>query len=160
MSTAYRAIKVISSSYSLFGLGYILGWIVVMVGVVRIFWSFNKQAWECSKVGTFERPQPLAQKKEKYFLQDFLPRIWKMKNHSFIFLYSEKDGITPWKAVEEIAGAISDRGTPVKLVKFEGSEHILHYRKFPQEYLEEVTQFIHQTMESYKGPTIYWDGYN
>ncbi|CAG7717538.1 unnamed protein product [Allacma fusca] len=65
--------------------------------------------------------------------------------------------IHPAKEVEEVAAAIRERGGSAQLVKFEGSDHVLHYKMYPTEYVSAITKFIDETMESNIGPAIYWD---
>ncbi|CAG7835193.1 unnamed protein product, partial [Allacma fusca] len=158
-TSAYRAVKVTCSSYKIcrLELGPVIASAVVLAGMVRVFWVFNKLAWECFTTGTFKRLASSNNQMETFPLCNLLTRIWKLKNHSFAFLYSESDTITPFQEVEQIAGVIRSRGNSIELVKFNGSDHMLHFGSHPQEYISAVSRFIKGTMEADKGPTIYWE---
>ncbi|CAG7720037.1 unnamed protein product [Allacma fusca] len=85
---------------------------------------------------------------------------WQLNEHPMffnVFSNGEQDPIAPWEGIELVAQTLQNRGNPVTLVKFEGSAHVFHFKKYPQEYTSAVTKFIFDTMGSYEGPTTFWD---
>jgi len=66
-------------------------------------------------------------------LKNWLGRLCKMQNHNYLFLYSDNDDLIPEEQVEEIADiATSHEGNSVNKIKFKGSEHVQHYRMYPE----------------------------
>ncbi|CAG7830473.1 unnamed protein product [Allacma fusca] len=113
-------------------------------------------AWEFCTQGASFVGSPC---REKYLLvsSDWLTRICGLKNHAFLFLYSETDAVSPSDKIEMVANYLRCRENRVSLVRFEGSEHVLHYYMYPQEYLSAVSTFIRNALESYDRPPTYWD---
>ncbi|CAG7831419.1 unnamed protein product, partial [Allacma fusca] len=150
--TYYNILLTTASSYKILGVslgpaiacGYLLViclWTPSMT--IRLGWElfFN---WFLKRISANYKDEPSSP-------SNFLTYIWQIRNHSFAFLYSEKDRITPFKHVEGIAEALRSRGNSVKLVKFDGSAHVQHYKMYPEEYISAVIDFVRSTMETNVG---------
>jgi pimeloyl-ACP methyl ester carboxylesterase len=59
-----------------------------------------------------------------------------------LFLYSDTDSLVPKHDVESYANHLRQHGIDVTEHMFHGSEHVSHYRSFPQEYIALVSQFL------------------
>lgn len=69
---------------------------------------------------------------EEIPLRNWLGRLGKMRNHHYLFLYSDNDDLIPWTLVEEFADIAATQGNYVVKRKFAGSVHVQHYRKYPK----------------------------
>lgn len=70
---------------------------------------------------------------EEVPLKNWMGRLCKMKNHNYLFLYSDNDDLIPWKEVEEFSEIAADQeGNRVVRKKFLGSVHVQHYRQHPK----------------------------
>ena len=59
-----------------------------------------------------------------------------------LFLYSDTDSLVPKHDVESYANHLRKHGIDVAEHMFHGSEHVSHYRSFPQEYIELISKFL------------------
>ncbi|CAG7733902.1 unnamed protein product [Allacma fusca] len=156
--SCYRAFINIFSSYNHFK--HVIAGIIIIMLMAQVFWHHVRLAFRFCIVGERIEGPRSSSKKELAPLQDWLTRISKLRSHAFAFMYSEADVMIPWQQVEKVAGVLRDRGNSVKLMKFVGSEHVQHFRMFPEEYIATAQKFIRNTMENYDGPTKYWDEFN
>jgi dienelactone hydrolase len=65
-------------------------------------------------------------------LRNWIGRLCKMQNHNYLFLYSDADDLIPADQVEEVAEIAASHGNKVEKIFFKGSEHVQHYRKYPE----------------------------
>ncbi len=47
-------------------------------------------------------------------------------------MYSDSDELIPVSKIEKLAKIVEARGSNVKKVRFSGSEHVMHYRRYPK----------------------------
>lgn len=110
---------------------YVAAGLVIFLVACQIFWYHLKCAWNFCLFGDSldalencdNEPAPLT---------NWLGRIANMKNHSFLFLYSDCDSLIPVDQVERFAGIAASRGSNVEKVRFVGSEHVMHFRRYPK----------------------------
>ncbi|CAG7820797.1 unnamed protein product [Allacma fusca] len=143
-----------------FGIRHPIAAAITSLWMLDTFWGFNLLSMNvCYSGERYENPFETEKKttSEPFPLYDWLPRLCRTRNHAFLFLYSEKDEITPWEQVERIATVLENRGNSVMLVKFEGSRHVAHFRNFPVEYVEDIWLFLQGRMETNDKPAIVWD---
>lgn len=106
---------------------------VVVMLVAQVFWYHLKTAVKMCIFG-----EPLddillkPKHKDNIPLKDWLGRLCKVQKHSFLFLYSDADDLIPWNQVEKVADIVTSHGNKVQTKKFIGSEHVQHYRKYPE----------------------------
>jgi len=135
--------------------------LVVLAIAFQTFWVHMKAALELCIWG-----EPISDHSSNKSqvseipLKNWLPRICKMKNHNYLFIYSDTDDLIPWNQVEEIADIAASHDNYVVKKKFLGSEHVMHYRKYPKEYVELITDFIRRAMKnnSNKNRSVIWEG--
>ncbi|KAK9271429.1 hypothetical protein L1049_027020 [Liquidambar formosana] len=60
----------------------------------------------------------------------------------YLFLCSETDDLTPCQIICNFAQRLQDLGGDVKLVKWNGSPHVGHYRHYPIDYKAAVTELL------------------
>lgn len=60
----------------------------------------------------------------------------------YLLLYSEKDDLAPYQIICNFAQRLQEHGGDVKLVKFDGSPHVGHYRHYPVDYRAAVTELL------------------
>ena len=105
--------------------------ILWLVGLT--FWHHFKLAFQFCVMGEYVKsPASINCIVTPDPLQDWLTRIRQIQRHSFAFIYSDQDDLIPGKKVEQTAEVLKKRGNYVTMVKFEGSEHVQHYRAYPQ----------------------------
>lgn len=63
-----------------------------------------------------------------------------------LFLYSKEDHLLPFKDVEKFAKERKKQGVDVTSHCFEGSDHVSHFVKFPQLYLDLVDKFLQKCL--------------
>jgi len=54
-----------------------------------------------------------------------------------------------------VAEILSKRENRIKYLKFTDSEHVKHYKKYPKEYVEAVSQFIQTVMRDGSNKSIF-----
>mmetsp|Transcript_4652 Transcript_4652/g.8919 ORF Transcript_4652/g.8919 Transcript_4652/m.8919 type:complete len:275 (-) Transcript_4652:1953-2777(-) len=59
-----------------------------------------------------------------------------------VFIYSAKDDLTDHTMIDELITIRKDRGINVRSCKFDDSEHVQHFRKYPVEYRKAVIEAI------------------
>mmetsp|Transcript_19375 Transcript_19375/g.41783 ORF Transcript_19375/g.41783 Transcript_19375/m.41783 type:complete len:265 (-) Transcript_19375:87-881(-) len=70
---------------------------------------------------------------------------------SHLLLYSEADPVVPFEMVEDFGKALSNSSMGrVHLEKFEGSDHVAHYRKHPELYRRVVNEFLEEELEKFQ----------
>ncbi|KAJ8625133.1 hypothetical protein MRB53_033663 [Persea americana] len=67
----------------------------------------------------------------------------------FLILCSEEDDIAPYQVICNFAQRLQDLGGDVKLVKWNSSPHVGHYKHYPVEYKDAVNQLLE------KAPLVY-----
>ncbi|CAN6478489.1 unnamed protein product [Victoria cruziana] len=60
----------------------------------------------------------------------------------FLIFCSEDDDLAPYHIILNFAKRLQDLGGDVKLVKWQNSTHVGHYKRFPTEYRNAVTEFL------------------
>ncbi|PKS05096.1 hypothetical protein jhhlp_008463 [Lomentospora prolificans] len=63
---------------------------------------------------------------------------FKVKSASSLYLYSKEDDLILWKDIEEHMAKSREAGYPGEGVLFEGSGHVGHMRKHPEQYWEAI----------------------
>jgi len=63
-----------------------------------------------------------------------------------VYVYSANDSVTDPKMVEEMINARRKRGFDVTALKFEDSEHVLHFKIYPDEYKEKIVDYVLKTI--------------
>jgi hypothetical protein len=64
-------------------------------------------------------------------ISNWLGRICRMQNHSCLFFYCDSDPLNMVHEIEESIKIIESHGNSVEKVAFKGSDHVQHYRKYP-----------------------------
>jgi len=73
-------------------------------------------------------------------ISNWLGRICKMRNHFCLFLYCDSDSLHFQDEAEDVIKIIESYDNNVDKNMFEGSEHVQHYRKYPEVLL--MTSFV------------------
>lgn len=63
-----------------------------------------------------------------------------------LYLYSKEDNLIPWKDVEAHSERAKKNQLVVHTKRWEDSEHVQHFRKYPQEYNEALTKFYDEVV--------------
>ncbi|ODN04461.1 Transmembrane protein [Orchesella cincta] len=155
MQTCFQALVSIFSNLRIFR--FLAAAFVIFLLVCQVFWYHLKTAVNFCIVGDSLDALESPGRCEATPLTNWLGRIAKLRNHNFLFLYSDGDELIPCDKIERFAAIAEARGNKVEKVKFAGSEHVLHYRKYPKEYGSAVTQFVRSTMKEHRGKTIWED---
>ena len=66
-----------------------------------------------------------------------------------LFLFSKADYVIPHKDIGVFIDAHKNEGINVFTKCWEGSAHVRHYGKYPQEYLNEVNTFTGNCLKQY-----------
>ncbi|XP_052884875.1 uncharacterized protein LOC108450950 [Gossypium arboreum] len=69
----------------------------------------------------------------------------------YLILCSETDDLAPYQIIHNFAQRIQQLGGDVKLVKFNGSPHVGHYRDYPVDYRAAVTELLGKASALYFG---------
>ncbi|KAK9286341.1 hypothetical protein L1049_014734 [Liquidambar formosana] len=75
-----------------------------------------------------------------------LQLVWR---HQFLILCSENDDHAPYHVICNFAQRLQDLGGDVKLVKWNGSPHIGHYKHYPIQYKAAVTNLLERATSVY-----------
>ncbi|KAK6245279.1 hypothetical protein SCA6_008369 [Theobroma cacao] len=67
----------------------------------------------------------------------------------YLILCSETDDLAPYQIICNFAQRIEQLGGDIKLVKWNGSPHVGHYRHYPFEYKAAVTELLSKAAASY-----------
>ncbi|XP_021283831.1 uncharacterized protein LOC110416241 [Herrania umbratica] len=67
----------------------------------------------------------------------------------YLILCSETDDLAPYQIICNFAQRIEQLGGDIKLVKWNGSPHVGHYRHYPIEYKAAVTELLRKAAASY-----------
>lgn len=110
---------------------YVVAGLVIFYLVCQIFWYHIRTAFTFCVFGDSLEYLENRDKVEAP-LTGWLERIVNMRNHNFLFLYSDSDELIPVNKIEKLAKIVEARGSNVKKVRFSGSEHVMHYRRYPK----------------------------
>ncbi|TYJ00992.1 hypothetical protein E1A91_A13G123700v1 [Gossypium mustelinum] len=69
----------------------------------------------------------------------------------YLILCSKTDDLAPYQIIHNFAQRIQQLGGDVKLVKFNGSPHVGHYRDYPVDYRAAITEFLGKASALYFG---------
>ncbi|CAL8103514.1 unnamed protein product [Orchesella dallaii] len=155
MQTCFKALVSIFSNLKIFR--FLAAAFVIFLLVCQVFWYHFKTAVKFCIAGDSLESLENPGKNETTPLTNWLGRIAGLKNHNFLFLYSDGDELIPCDKIERFAAITAANGNKVEKVKFVGSEHVLHYRKYPKEYGNAVTKFIRSTMEEHREKIVWKD---
>jgi len=86
----------------------------------RIFYSISRKHHEAAQSLFEQRPVPCPS----------------------LFLASEDDKMADFNVIKRIVGTSQKLGNDAKLKSWEKSLHVAHYYNYPQEYIEEINQFL------------------
>ncbi|CAH2310636.1 transmembrane 53 [Pelobates cultripes] len=72
-----------------------------------------------------------------------------------LYLYSKADPIISYLDVESMIALRRSRQLPTKAFDFEKSEHVEHYRRYPERYSEICTSFLKDCLVEAKGSSVH-----
>jgi len=159
LGTGFLAVKSIFGHLGSFS--YVAALLAMVVVALQIMWLHIKAGLEvCIWGEQLHSLDPVKYHMHEIPSRNWLARLGKMRNHNYLFLYSDNDDLIPWTQVEEFADitAHATQSNWVVKKKFLGSLHVQHYRQYPEEYIEAVTDFIRHTIKTKKSPTVLWEG--
>ncbi|KAL0438696.1 UNVERIFIED_CONTAM: hypothetical protein Slati_2352600 [Sesamum latifolium] len=67
----------------------------------------------------------------------------------YLILCSEDDDLAPFQVIHNFASRLKDLGADVKLVKWNSSSHVGHFRHYPEEYRAAVTELLQKAAVIY-----------
>lgn len=122
--TVFQTFLVVSFKYVVAGL-------VIFFLVCQTFWFHLRTAFHfCLYGDTLDALE--NRDSQEAPLTNWLGRIVNLRNHNFLFLYSDGDDLIPADQVERFASIVASRGSTVEKLRFTGSEHVMHYRRYPK----------------------------
>jgi hypothetical protein len=105
------------------------------------------------KVGAIKTAKALNQQRKTMYknwkkyetYRDFTPHstfLTETQMHPLLFLYSTKDIWIPYTFVQALVDHQRSRGRTVQQHDFVNSDHVMHYRTYPQMYEEKISEFM------------------
>jgi len=131
---------------------------IILILIFHVFWYHMKTAFHFCWLGDNITPVEsggFIRRDDEAPSQNWLSRISQIRNHNFLFIYSEVDELIHAHKVEHVAEILSNRENRIKYLKFTDSEHVKHYKKYPKEYVEAVSQFIQTVMRDGSNKSIF-----
>ncbi|OXA51140.1 Transmembrane protein 53 [Folsomia candida] len=112
----------VSNIFENFGVvRFLIASIAVLLIVIQVFWMHFKSAIQLCLWGEqLSSLDPVKYHIEEIPLRNWLGRLGKMRNHHYLFLYSDNDDLIPWTLVEEFADIAATQGNYVVKRKFAG----------------------------------------